>query len=236
MMLQGNFYANTLGKTEINTLFKSVYAWMMVGLLVSGLSAFMVTHSAVLLHLIFGNPYMIWVLFLIELGLVVAISAGINKMDGSTAKILFILFSMVDGMTLASIFLVYTEASIVTTFFIAAATFGVMSLYGYFTDTDLSSWGNLLFAALIGLIIAMVVNFFMQSPVFEWWLSVIGVIIFVGLTAYDTQKIKQIAETMADDANPQSLARVAIVGALALYLDFINLFILMLEFFGNNRD
>ncbi len=234
--MQERIFTNELSQHDTNVLLKGVYEWMMVGLLVSGLSAFMVVHSATLLHIIFGNPYMIWVLFLIELGLVIAISAGINKMDVSTARVLFILFSVVDGMTLASIFIVYTEASIATTFFIAAATFGVMSLYGYFTDTDLSSWGNLLFAALIGLIIAMIVNFFLQSPAFEWWLSVIGVIIFVGLTAYDTQKIKALGEAMAEGSDAQSLGRVAVVGALTLYLDFINLFILMLEFFGNRRD
>jgi len=234
--MQESIFTNELSRHDTNVLLKGVYEWMMIGLLVSGLSAFMVVHSATLLHMIFGNPYMIWVLFLIELGLVIAISAGINKMDVSTARVLFILFSVVDGMTLASIFIVYTEASIATTFFIAAATFGVMSLYGYFTDTDLSSWGNLLFAALIGLIIAMIVNFFLQSPAFEWWLSLIGVIIFVGLTAYDTQKIKALGEAMAEGSDAQSLGRVAVVGALTLYLDFINLFILMLEFFGNRRD
>ena len=233
--MQNNVQAGQLSRADSNVLLNSVYHWMMVGLLISGLSAFMVIHSTTMLDLLFGNPYMIWVLFLIELGLVIAISAGINKMDVSTARILFILFSVIDGMTLASILLIYTEASIVTTFFIAAMTFGVMSLYGYFTDTDLSSWGSLLFAGLIGIIIAFVVNFFLQSPVFEWWISVIGVIIFVGLTAYDTQKIKAMGEEMAGD-DPQSLSRIAIVGALTLYLDFINLFILMLEFFGNRRN
>ncbi len=233
--MQNNVQAGQLSRADSNVLLNSVYHWMMVGLLISGLSAFMVIHSTTMLDLLFGNPYMIWVLFLIELGLVIAISAGINTMDVSTARILFILFSVVDGMTLASILLIYTEASIVTTFFIAAMTFGVMSLYGYFTDTDLSSWGSLLFAGLIGIIIAFVVNFFLQSPVFEWWISVIGVIIFVGLTAYDTQKIKAMGEEMAGN-DPQSLSRIAIVGALTLYLDFINLFILMLEFFGNRRN
>jgi len=233
--MENEFNAGYLSKLDTNTLMNSVYQWMMVGLLISGFSAFMVTHSSFLLHLLFGNPYAIWMLFFIELGLVVAISAGINKMDISTARVLFVLFSIVDGMTLASIFLVYTEASIVTTFFIAAMTFGVMSFYGYFTESDLSSWGGMLFAGLIGIIIALVVNFFLQSPAFEWWISVIGVIIFVGLTAYDTQKIKQMGEAMAND-DAQSLSRVAIVGALALYLDFINLFIMMLEFFGNRRN
>jgi len=229
------FNRGYLSKVDTNILMNSVYQWMMVGLLISGFSAFMVTHSSFLLHLLFANPYAIWMLFFIEIGLVVAISAGINKMDVSTARVLFVLFSIVDGMTLASIFLVYTEASIVTTFFIAAMTFGVMSLYGYFTESDLSSWGGILFAGLIGVVIALVVNFFLQSPAFEWWISVIGVIVFVGLTAYDTQKIKQMGEAMAND-DAQSLSRVAIVGALALYLDFINLFIMMLEFFGNRRN
>ncbi len=233
--MENEFYAGHLSKSDTNILMNSVYQWMMVGLLISGLSAFMVTHSTFLLHLLFGNPYAIWVLFFIEIGLVIAISAGINKMDVSTARVLFVLFSIVDGMTLASIFLVYTEASIVTTFFIAAMTFGVMSLYGYFTDSDLSAWGGILFAGLIGVIIALVVNFFLQSPAFEWWISIIGVIVFVGLTAYDTQKIKQMGAAMAND-DAQSLSRVAIVGALALYLDFINLFVMMLEFFGNQRN
>ncbi len=231
-----NFHTSHLSKSDTNILLNSVYQWMMIGLLVSGLSAFMVTHSTFLLHLLFGNAYMIWVLFFMEIGLVVAISAGINKMDISTAKILFILFSVVDGMTLASIFLIYTEASIVTTFFIAAMTFGIMSLYGYFTDKDLSSWGNILFIGLIGIIVAMLVNFFLKSPAFEWWISIIGVIIFVGLTAYDTQKIKEMGEAMAESGDTKSLSRVAIVGALALYLDFINLFIMMLELFGNRRS
>lgn len=233
--MQQSAYISNLSKTETNVLLRSVYNWMMVGLLVSGLTAFMVAHSQVLTNIIFGNPYMIWVLFFIELALVFAISAGINKMDVSTARTLFILFSFVDGLTLGSIFLVFTSTSIATAFFIAALTFGVMSLYGYFTDTDLSSWGNILFAALIGIIIAMVVNFFLKSPMFEWWIDVIAVIIFVGLTAYDTQKIKQLGEEM-EGGDRQTLSRVAIVGALSLYLDFINLFLLFLEFFGNQRD
>ncbi len=223
-----------INNSNTNILMRSVYEWMCVGLLISGFSAFMVTHSQLLLQMIFGNPYMIWVLFLLEFGLVIAISAGMNKMEVSTARVLFILFSIVDGMTLASIFIVFTQASIVTTFFIAASTFGVMSLYGYFTDKDLSSWGHLLFIGLIGIVIAIVINLFLHSPMFEWWISIIGVILFVGLTAYDTQKIKQMGEELAGD-DPKALNRVAIVGALALYLDLINLFIMLLEFFGQAK-
>ncbi|HFU77060.1 MAG TPA: Bax inhibitor-1/YccA family protein [Epsilonproteobacteria bacterium] len=230
-----NTLATNLTKVESNQLLRSVYNWMMVGLLVSGLTAFMVAHSEALTHIIFGNAYMIWVLFIIELGLVIAISSGIQKMDVSTARVLFILFSFVDGLTLAVIFLAYTDTSIATTFFIAAMTFGVMSIYGYFTETDLTSWGNILFVGLIGIVIAIVVNFFLHNPVVDWWISVIGVIIFVGLTAYDTQKIKQMGEAMANDIE-ESLSRIAIVGALSLYLDFINLFIMLLEFFGNRKN
>jgi len=233
--MQQGVYVSNLSKTETNILLRSVYNWMMVGLLVSGLTAFMVAHNQVLTHIIFGNSYFIWVLFFIELALVVSISAGINKMDVSTARVLFILFSFVDGLTLGSIFLVFTATSIATAFFIAGLTFGVMSLYGYFTDTDLSSWGNILFTALIGIIIAMVVNFFLKSPTFEWWIDIIAVIIFVALTAYDTQKIKQLGEEIGS-GDRQTLSRVAIVGALSLYLDFINLFLLFLEFFGNRRN
>jgi len=233
--MQNQAFLTHVQNTDTNILLRSVYNWMMVGLLVSGLTAFMVSHSALLVHMLFGNPYTIWVLFFIEIALVLAISAGINKMDVSTARILFILFSFVDGMTLGAIFLIYTESSIAMTFFIAAMTFGVMSLYGYFTDADLSSWGTLLFAGLIGIIIALVVNFFLQSPQFEWWISVIGVIIFTALTAYDTQKIKEMGLAMAN-GDEADLSRVAIIGALALYLDFINLFVMLLEFFGNQRN
>jgi len=137
--MQHDIFATDLNHADTNILLRSVYNWMMIGLLVSGLSAFMVAHSPLMIHMLFGNPYMIWVLLLIELGLVFAISAGINKMDVSTARVLFILFSVIDGMTLGSIFLVFTETSIAMAFFIAALTFGVMSLYGYFTDTDLGS-------------------------------------------------------------------------------------------------
>jgi FtsH-binding integral membrane protein len=178
---------------------------------------------------------MIWVLFAIELGLVVAISAAINKISVDGARILFLLFSFIDGLTLASIFLIYTDASIATTFFIASATFGVMSVYGYFTDSDLTSWGKILFIALIGIIIALVVNFFLQSSQFEFIVSIIGILIFVGLTAYDTQKIKELSEKMAAEGDV-NIAKMAIMGALTLYLDLINMFVFMLELFGNQRN
>ena len=233
--MQGDLYLPEWSRVTTNRLLRSVYEWMMIGLLVSGFTAMATADSPFMLHLIFGNPLTIWVLIFVELGLVIALSAGIQKMDVSTARVLFILFSIIDGMTLSSIFLVFTETSIASAFFISALTFGVMSLYGYFTDADLSSWGTVLFVGLIGIIIAIVVNFFLQSPTMEWWIDIIGVIIFVGLTAYDTQKIKQMGEMMAN-GDPAAINRAAIVGALALYLDFINLFVMFLELFGNRRQ
>ena len=234
-MMARSIYLPEWSKVSTNRLLRSVYEWMMIGLLVSGFSALDTVHSPFMLHLLFGNPWTIWILIFVELALVVALSAGIDKMDVSTARVLFILFSIIDGMTLSSIFLVFTETSIASAFFISALTFGVMSLYGYFTDADLSSWGTILIAGLIGIIIAMVVNFFLHSPTLEWWIDIIGVIIFVGLTAYDTQKIKQMGEELAG-GDPRAINRAAIVGALALYLDFINLFIMFLDIFGNRRE
>ena len=224
-----------LAGEDTNALLRGVYNWMMIGLLISGITAYSVSHSPQMLHILFGNPYMIWVLFAIELGLVVAISVAINKISVDGARILFLLFSFIDGLTLASIFLIYTDTSIATTFFIASATFGVMSVYGYFTDSDLTSWGKILFIALIGIIIALVVNFFLQSSQFEFIVSIIGILVFVGLTAYDTQKIKELSEKMAAEGDV-NIAKMAIMGALTLYLDLINMFIFMLELFGNQRN
>ncbi len=217
-----------------NSLLRAVYFWMMIGLLVSAVTAFVAASSPAVQSALFGNPYMIWFLIAVELGLVIVISAAINKISAPTARILFLLFSFVDGLTLSVIFLAYTEASIAATFFIAALTFGVMSLYGYFTDTDLSSAGKFLFMGLIGIIIAIVVNFFLKSPTVDWVVSAIGIIIFVGLTAYDTQKIRQLGEERASEEGDEP-ARLAILGALSLYLDLINLFIMMLQFTGNRR-
>ncbi len=222
------------GLARHNELLHAVYLWMMIGLLVSAVTAFFAANSPVVQSALFGNPYMIWFLIAVELGLVIVISAAIDKISVSAARMLFLLFSFVDGLTLSVVFLAYTEASIAATFFIAALTFGVMSLYGYFTDTDLSSAGKFLFMGLIGIIIAIVVNFFLKSPMVDWVVSAIGIIVFVGLTAYDTQKIRQFGEERADGDAGQP-ARLAILGALSLYLDLINLFIMMLQFTGNRR-
>jgi len=233
-MITARSFDSYMPVSNMNALLRSVYNWMMIGLLVSGLTAYMVAHNATLTNMLFGNPYMIWVLVLIEFGLVVTISMAINKISVDTARMLFLLFSFVDGLTLSVIFLAYTDASIATTFFIASMTFGIMSLYGYFTDSDLSSWGNILFVGLLGIVVAMVINFFLKSPAMEWWISMIGVVIFIGLTAYDTQKIKEMGENIASQGE-MNVSKIAVLGALTLYLDFINLFIMLLEFFGNQK-
>ena len=160
------------------------------------------------------------------------VSAGIQKLSSPTATGLFYLFAVVNGLMLAPIFWVYTMTSIAKTFFITAGTFGAMSVFGYTTNQDLTKIGNILFMALIGLIIASLVNIFTHSSTLEWIITIAGVIIFVGLTAWDTQQIKRMAMVMpADQVN-----RLATLGALSLYLDFINLFLYLLRIFGSNRD
>ncbi|MCG8372321.1 MAG: Bax inhibitor-1/YccA family protein [Balneolales bacterium] len=210
-----------------------VYAWMCLALTVTGFIAFRTAGSEAMVNLVYSNGMVLWGLILVELGLVVWLSSAIQRMSSNMAIGLFLLYSALNGVTLSILLLVYTAASIASTFFITAGTFGAMSIYGYFTKRDLTSWGNLLFMALIGFLIASVVNLFLQSEGFYWILTYLGVLIFVGLTAYDTQKIKQMSLEL--DADSEEGRKGAIMGALALYLDFINLFILLLRIFGNRR-
>ncbi len=180
---------------------------------------------------IFGGPLM-WILILAPLGLVMLLSFGINRLSASTALTVFFVYAGLLGLSLASIFLVYTGASITRVFFISAATFGAMSLYGYTTRRDLTAMGSFLFMGLIGIIIASVVNIFLQSSVLYWVISVLGVLIFVGLTAYDTQSIKEMYDVNDDGT---IAGRKAVMGALRLYLDFINLFLMLLRLMGDRR-
>ena len=234
-MQRNETFTPTLTKIQENTLMRSVYNWMMLGLFISGITAFLVSNSASIQRAIFGNSYMIWILFILEIGLVIAISSGINRMTASMASGMFLIFSFVNGLTLSSILLVYTSSSIAGTFFITGLTFGTMSVYGYYTKTDLTSWGHFFFMGLIGIIIASVVNFFLHNPMLDWIISVIGIFIFVGLTAYDTQKIRRLGERMSSSDGEQ-FGKLAVVGALSLYLDFINLFLMFLRLFGRGRD
>jgi uncharacterized protein len=173
-------------------------------------------------------------LILAELGIVIGLSAAINRMSSSTAMLMFFAYSFLNGLTLAAIFMVYTRTSIANTFFVTAGTFGVMSVYGYTTQKDLTSWGSFLTMGLIGIIIASIANFFFASTQLYWLITYVGVIIFVGLTAYDTQQIKAMAAGGFDGEEMERKG--AVIGALRLYLDFINLFLLLLRIFGRRSD
>lgn len=211
---------------------KLVYLKMTLALVVTGLVSWFCAGSYDFMMFLAQNRWAMWGLVIVEFGLVIGISAGINKLSSPVATLLFYLFAVVNGLMLAPIFLVYTGTSIAKTFFITAGTFGAMSVYGYTTGQDLTKIGRILFMALIGLIIASLVNIFTHSSTLDWIISFVGVIIFVGLTAWDTQQIKRMAAMMP--AN--QIGRLATLGALSLYLDFINLFLYLLRFFGNSRD
>lgn len=214
-------------------LMKKVYIWMTLALAITGMTSWLVANSPAILAAVFGNPILFWGMIIAEFGLVMWLSAGIRKMSLTTATLLFILYSVVNGVTMASIFIIYTMESIASTFFITAGTFGAMSIVGYKTSKDLSGMGRYLIMALIGLIIATIVNIFVGSTLMATIISYIGVLVFVGLTAYDTQKIKELFMN-ADEYNPD-VQKYAVLGSLTLYLDFINLFLYLLRIFGR-RD
>lgn len=220
--------------TAFPALMRKVFVWMTLALAITGLTAYGVATSPTILSLIFSSKVTFFGLIIAEFALVFAISGAINRLSLSTATMLFILYSVINGATLSSIFLTFSVATISKVFFITAGTFGAMALVGYTTKTDLTSMGKLLFMALLGIIIASVVNMFVGSSGLDLILSYVGVLVFVGLTAYDTQKIKQMCQA-APDAG-ESTQKLALIGALSLYLDFINLFLYLLRIFGNNRD
>lgn len=220
--------------TAFPALMRKVYVWMALALVITGVCAFGVANSPHLLTALYSSRAAIWVLLIAELGLVFYTTARIDKLSLSTATTLFVIYSALNGVTLSSIFLVYTMTSITEVFFISAGTFGAMALYGYVTKTNLAKIGNILFMALIGLVIASVVNMFLQSSGFDLILSYIGVLLFVGLTAWDSQRIKQ-ALAMQPDMS-ESSQKIALLGALELYLDFINLFLYLLRIFGKSNN
>jgi FtsH-binding integral membrane protein len=215
---------------------RSVYNWMGIGLALTGLVAYYVSTSESLIRLVFGNPIILIVLIIAELGLVFSIAGMVNRMSAGTATALFVIYSGLNGVTLSSIFLVYVQASIVSTFFVCAGTFIACSLYGWMTKRDLTSLGSFMMMGLIGIIIASLVNLFIRSSGLSMIISYIGVFVFVGLTAYDTQKIKNMALTQPANLDGAVVRKGAIMGALSLYLDFINLFLMLLSIFGQRRD
>ena len=240
---RGSYASSTTstGVTTFSGIMSRVYMWMTAALLLTAGTAYFTASSPTMLQFIYGNAWAIWALFIAELGLVMWLSAGINRLAPTTATTLFLVYSVVNGLTLASIFFAYSLGTIYQAFAASALTFGAMSLYGYTTKKNLSGLGSYLIMGLIGLIIASLINVFWSNSVMDTLITYIGVFLFVGLTAYDTQNIKEMAADVetgaqmgyADAAAPR---RIAIIGALRLYLDFINLFLYLLRLFGRGRN
>ena len=218
---------------ETHRFLVKVYGWMSIALIVTGLVAVWTASNAYLIRLIIENIYVFFALVLFELILVAYLVGWIMKMSSQTATLMFILYSILNGFTLSVIFLVYTSDSIASTFFITAGTFAIMSVYGYFTKSDLTKIGNLLFMGLIGLIISSLFNIFYQNETLYWITTYAGILIFVGLIAYDTQKIKKL--NIIGNEGTDEDKKEAIIGALTLYLDFINLFLKLLRLFGKRK-
>jgi hypothetical protein len=214
-------------------LMQKTYLWMAMALAITGLTAYVVATNPTLMGLMFQYPNAIWLFFIAEIGLVIALSAAIEKLSLPVATLLFVVYAVLNGVTFSTLFYVYTMGSLASTFFITAGTFGVMSAVGFFIKKDLSAMGKFLLMALIGIIIATVVNVFLGSQGLDLIVTYLGVLIFVGLTAYDTQKIKNMF-LMAPDASAHT-QKYAVLAALTLYLDFINLFLYLLRLFGNRK-
>lgn len=232
-MERGGYFDRDRTAVVQSEFIRRVYNWMALGLATTAITSLLTVNSPGMMKFLFGTPMVLIVLIVAELGIVIALSAAINKVSSATALLMFFAYSFLNGLTLAAIFMVYTRTSIANTFFVTAGTFGVMSVYGYTTKKDLTSWGSFLTMGLIGIIIASLVNIFFASTQIYWLITYVGVIIFVGLTAYDTQQIKAMATGGFDGEEMERKG--AIIGALRLYLDFINLFLLLLRIFGR-RD
>lgn len=216
-----------------NTFLIRVYNWMVLGLVITAVVSLIVSSIQTFANAICGNGVIFFGLIIVELALVIALSAAINRISASTATLMFFAYSALNGLALSVVFLAYTQASITSTFFITAATFGALSIYGYTTKSDLTSWSSFLFMGLIGIILASVANIFIHNQALYWIVTYGGIIVFVGLTAYDTQKLKQMAWS---DFGDESMERKAsVIGALRLYLDFINLFLFFLRLTGRRR-
>ena len=229
-----NLIGNYASKAAQSTLLRSVYVWMTLALVITGFVSMYVAQSYQLVSFIFGNRLALWGMLIAELAVVFYLSARINSISFTKATVMFIIYSILNGATLASIFLVYTMNSIASTFFVAAGTFGVMALYGYVTKSDLTRIGNICLMALIGLIIATLVSMFWQNSMLQMIITYVGVILFAGLTAYDSQKIKRLLTADGIEVTEET-QKIALLGALTLYLDFINLFLYLLRLLGDRK-
>ncbi|MEN3754878.1 Bax inhibitor-1/YccA family protein [Mangrovibacter sp. SLW1] len=228
----GSIVQNT--RTGLQTYMAQVYGWMTCGLLLTAFVAWYAAATPAVLMFVFSSQLTFFGLIIAQLALVFVLSGMVHKLSGAMATTLFMLYSALTGLTLSSIFVAYTYSSIASTFIVTGGMFGVMSLYGYTTKRDLSKFGSMLFMALIGIVLASVVNIWLKSTALMWAVTYIGVVVFVGLTAWDTQKLKSIGSQI-DTRDSTNLRRYSIMGALTLYLDFINLFLMMLRILGNRR-
>ncbi len=229
---QQNGFLSAEVKTRQASIVSKAYGWMFTALAITGLTSYICGTSAAFMQLLFSSSSIMWILIIAQLAIAFILIARLDKMSFTTARILFLAYAFTLGISLSSIFLVYTMSSIASTFFICSAMFGAMALYGHFTKKDLTSWGRILTMALIGLIIATLVNLFLQSSRIDWICSLVGVVLFTGLTAYDAQKMRQLAYL---DEN-ETTSKLAVMAAFSLYLDFVNLFLYLLRFFGRGDD
>ena len=229
-------YSTPLDTTEsINAIFRKVYQYMAFGLILTALTAYFTASSMTMIQFLFSSRVPIIILCVAEIGLVIALGAGLNKMSASTARTLFFVYSLLNGLTCSSVLLVYTGESVYKAFISTAGMFGAMSLYGLYTKRDITTWGSFLIMGLWGLIIAMLINIFVGSSRADFVISILGIIIFMGLTAYDTAKIKMTAASY-DSRDEEMTGKIAVIGALQLYLDFINIFLYLVRLFGTRRD
>lgn len=233
-METNNLVRNYTAKAAQATLLRSVYLWMTLALIITGFVAMYVAKSYTLVNMMIQNSMMFWGVLIAEVALVWYLSARIYKMSFTTATILFIIYSILNGVSMSILLLVYTASSIATTFFVTAGTFGSMAIFGYITKKDLTRIGSLCIMGVIGIIIASLVNLFLQNSTMDMIISYIGVLLFVGLTAYDSQKIKRLLSGDDIEVN-EATQKIALMGAMTLYLDFINLFIYLLRILGDRK-
>lgn len=228
------FESRRVATESIMSFIYLVYGWMALALSITAAISYYISINPAIYSYLFSSPGLPIILFIAQLGLVIALSAMINRLSYTAAVVLFILYAAMLGITLSTIFFVYTSGSIYATFFVTAGTFGIMAVYGFVTKTDLTAIGSFCLMALLGLIVGSLVNMFLQNQVMDYVLSAVGVLLFTALTAYDMQKIKQLAYNDISDENTRS--KLALLGALTLYLDFVNLFLYMLKFMGKKKD
>ena len=219
----------------VNALFRRVYQWMAIGLILTAVTAYGVASNGTLMRMFYGSAMPLFVVAIATVGLVFALSSGIQRISAGVASALFVIYSVLNGLLCSGVLLLYAQESVYSAFFSTAGMFAVMSVYGLYTRRDLTSLGSFLYMGLTGLIISGLVKLFVRSTMVEFVTSIVGILVFLGLTAFDTQMIRQMGEEIEDGEDGVMIRKVAILGALSLYLDFINIFLYLLRLFGKRR-